>query len=141
MGYSTGPLNIPLGGGHTARASAARLDRTLLLPPHELHRLRRPPLIQIDFPLDSEYEFPLNLTTRHYEAGLTVGEFVETVVDLYEAVYNMPSSRRGRRQPPVPVQGPRVDYGIYGHDIDELRLVEAEYSPSDGIFYLVVEAF
>lgn len=134
MESATGPLNIPLGSLHSRQIAA-------YLPCRNQIFLRGPlpqnfcPKIQVDFPLDNEYDFQLIPKNPRY--GITIGELVDRVMDIYNHIYNQPAPSG---------QLPRIDnlsnndYGIYTHDLDELVLVEAEYSPADGTIYLLVEA-
>lgn len=155
MSYGTGKLNVPLGGSQFGRNSA-----TLQLGPSRSKTvfLKGPlkvlPKIQVDFPLDSEYDFDIVPGNPHI--GITVGELVERVIELYNHIYNggdhqhrspqrrhnycAPWLQRNYTDAAFPSQLSTPDYGIYSHDLDELMLVEAEYSPSNRTIYLVVEA-
>lgn len=134
MTYGTGEINVPLGENQLGGRAALLSSRANVFLQGPLTVL---PKIQIDFPLDGEYDF--DLIPRNPHVGITVGELVDRVIDIYRHIYNQPES------PPLPPQRQRIslsapDYGIYSHDLDELVLVEAEYSPLDGTIYLVVEA-
>lgn len=133
MPIGTGEINVPLGGRQAAALLSSRSNVFLQGPLTVL------PKIQIDFPLDGEYDF--DLIPRNPSLGITVGELVDRVIDIYGHIYNQPATRARLVPSRAIVSSHHVahDYGIYSHDLDELVLVEAEYEPSDGTIYLVVE--
>lgn len=152
MVFGTGQINIPLGGAYARHRSAALPTRNVLFlqgPLFTQHQQLFLPKIQIDFPLDSEYDF--EIVPQHPLIGITVGELVDRVIDIYEHVYNQPSTSSCRSskirafgnnhcRSNNTSSSTSSDYGIYAHDLDELVLVEAEYSPTDNTIYLIVEA-
>lgn len=155
MVFGTGLINVPLGGSHARQRAAVLPARNTIFLQGPLftqqHQLIYPK-IQVDFPLDSEYDF--EVVPKNPILGMSVGELVDRVIDIYEHVYNQPSSSNKNNSPKIRACGNNSrlgnnnntnnnnnnhDYGIYAHDLDELILVEAEYSPTDGTIYLIVE--
>lgn len=131
MGYGTGKINVPLcrthfQGGLNPDYSWYRSNLFLKGP------LQIRPKIQVDFPLDSEYDF--DIVPQNPAVGMTVGELVDRVIEIYRYIYSA-----GSNSPSYSAHGGPNDFGIYSHDLDELVLVEAEFSPSDSTIYLVVE--
>lgn len=131
MGYGTGKINVPLcrthfQSGPNTDYSWYRSNLFLKGP------LKIRPKIQVDFPLDSEYDF--DIVPQNPAVGMTVGELVDRVIEIYQYIYSA-----GSNSPSSSAHGEPNDFGIYSHDLDELVLVEAEFSPSDSTIYLVVE--
>lgn len=125
MQGGTGKINVPLGRypiqEHIAKLAAR--SYVFLKGP-----LTVTPKLQVDFPLDGEYYF--DIIPADCTVGLTVGELIDRVIEIYKLIYS------GIDQQDFTPH----DYGIYSHDLDELVLVEAEYSPKDCTIYLAVEA-
>lgn len=109
------------------------------LPAHE----KGLPKIVANYPLDDDYFFDIP-PPKNPEKGLTVGEVVERIIDIYDEIYKEEEETSTITPGMIPgmMNRNRTDgkYGIWGHVLSDLFLTEVDYDPNENLIHMNLDS-
>lgn len=141
--FSIDTINLALGNPKTRSKAASHNQRAEVFIPASAIDPSTPPQILIDYPVSDDFYFDLS-PLQDRSVGLTVGELLDRVLDIYDEVY-LEEEKTSSIQPdfiPGMLNRNRTDgkYGVYGHVLSDLYWVSAHYEPKSNKIVLGIDS-
>lgn len=136
-------INLNLGRDDTRSDAAAHKQRSEVFIPASAIDPSKPPQILIDYPVSDDFYFAL-APLQDKSVGLTVGELIDRVLDIYDEVY-AEEERTSSITPgyiPGMLNRNRTDgkYGVYGHVLSDLYWGSAHYEAKSNHIVLGIDS-
>lgn len=98
--------------------------------------------VAFDYPLREQYNFEIRADDE--AVGFKKAELAYKIAHVYEFIYHSEANSApdpGRAHPRMLNRGiSDGDFGIWGHDLEDLYLTDMFYNPKDDIYYLSVSS-